>query len=506
MIMRTPSMAQAGVTALLLSTTPTLAQISPTEVWDNWQENLTVYGQDAVVIGGEVLSGDTLTLTDITITTGDAASVVTVTIPQLVLSGNADGTVGISISSEMPLEMVMTPPDGPPSTATGAVRHTDLTGVVSGTADNITYEVSAASYGLHIDEISGSMAPEVEADITLYSMIGRYRDAQTPQGSDIGYELSGTSLVVQLGVDIPALGFESTIFGQIDGFLAGFEMIRPDGFDMATVQSGADLEGFYFEGGIRYDTFLTRYMVDDGRTQHEGVIGMSEAGFASILSLPDTGLTIFAQDPGFQLTTSQQEQPLELSAEALRFAATGPLGMQDEPGAFGLSLTLDGFEGNNIFWRSMDPGMLLPRDPITVDLSLRGQGRWLIDLLDPAQRAGLEMANSSPIAFETFSLETVEVSAVGATLSARGDFDIDPDGAFVVPGIGLPVGQVTARATGISSLLATLVNMGVIPESTIMQAQLFMGMFARSTGDDAIETSLEVTNSGNIFINGQQVQ
>jgi hypothetical protein len=48
--------------------------------------------------------------------------------------------------------------------------------------------------------------------------------------------------------------------------------------------------------------------------------------------------------------------------------------------------------------------------------------------------------------------------------------------------------------------------MGLVPEQDVMGARMMVGMFARSTGDHQMETSVEVLPNGQVNVNGNRVR
>jgi len=55
-------------------------------------------------------------------------------------------------------------------------------------------------------------------------------------------------------------------------------------------------------------------------------------------------------------------------------------------------------------------------------------------------------------------------------------------------------------------LIDNLVALGVLPEDQASMARLGMGMFARSVGDDQLETTVEVNPEGHVIVNGQRMR
>ena len=61
-----PLRSAASAIALLCATTAN-ADVSAAEVWADWQESLAIYGTEGVSIGTETMSGDTLTVSDLSL-------------------------------------------------------------------------------------------------------------------------------------------------------------------------------------------------------------------------------------------------------------------------------------------------------------------------------------------------------------------------------------------------------------------------------------------------------
>ncbi|MEJ2289930.1 MAG: hypothetical protein P8Y02_15115, partial [Deinococcales bacterium] len=62
-----------------------------------------------------------------------------------------------------------------------------------------------------------------------------------------------------------------------------------------------------------------------------------------------------------------------------------PVTKSDTPQDFGLLVKMAGLSVNDEIWNMIDPGKVLPRDPATLVLDIAGKGRWLFDIMDPAQ-------------------------------------------------------------------------------------------------------------------------
>jgi len=122
--------AMTGALALMMTTGAAMADVTPAEVWSDWQEYMGSFG--FAVTADEAQSVDGLTLTNIVLTQTlpDDAGTTTGTVPQITIIDNDDGTVAIVYPSEMPITMTGT---GEASFEMGMLlRTTDLKITASG--------------------------------------------------------------------------------------------------------------------------------------------------------------------------------------------------------------------------------------------------------------------------------------------------------------------------------------------------------------------------------------
>ena len=91
------------IVAILCATTAS-ADVTAQQVWGKWNSQMDVYGQ-GFTTGGETMSGDTLTVSDVTIKMSDDEANITATIGDINLTENGDGTVTITMADSYPIEM-----------------------------------------------------------------------------------------------------------------------------------------------------------------------------------------------------------------------------------------------------------------------------------------------------------------------------------------------------------------------------------------------------------------
>jgi hypothetical protein len=136
---------------------------------------------------------------------------------------------------------------------------------------------------------------------------------------------------------------------------------------------------------------------------------------------------------------------------------------------------------------------------------LTGLAKPLFDMMDPSQQEAL---NNTDMPFELaeVELESLRIAAAGAVVTGQGAFTFDNSDMQSFAPLPKPEGDVIVEVSGLNRLMDNLVSMGLIAPEDIMAPRMMMGLFARSTGDDRLETKLEVTSDGRVLANGQQIR
>lgn len=103
--------AMACSAAALLAASPSQADVTAQQVWDNWKESLNVYGDGGVSIGSETMAGNSLTVSDIVLAMDDDDVSVESLIGTIVFSEQGDGTVSVVMSETTPITIDAGPGD-----------------------------------------------------------------------------------------------------------------------------------------------------------------------------------------------------------------------------------------------------------------------------------------------------------------------------------------------------------------------------------------------------------
>jgi len=507
--MRAPN--RTAALALLLSGTafPAAADITPEEVWADWQRMLATYEID-VEVGSEAASSDALLLNDVALSYAfpeDEGTLDTV-IPEIALEARGDGTVEITLAPEFAIDITGTDPETDSDFAfTVIARQPGLVTIASrdGTTTRYNYVGADASGTVESLTVDGE---EVDFDIaaTLRGMSGSYEITEgTPRGFVSRTRADAMGITVD-GTDPeePGTAFDleltlNDIVGRGEGTISA-------------------LSGFESMSAMLTEGFATDWSLDHGAAEYTisatgpgevfNMTTTAEAGTFNGSVSPD-GLVYGGGNTGLSVALSGSEIPfpeLTFSMAETEGQVAIPAVPSEEATDFGLLLRFVGLEVDEGIWSMFDPAGQLPRDPATVILDIAGKGRWLVDIFDPEVQPE-DAPGEIPGEIESLTIGNLEVSAGGARLSGEGAFEFDNSGTGPFAPAPSPFGAASLELTGGNTLLDTLVAMGLIPQEQAMGARMMLGLFARpGDGPDTLVSTIEVGRDGSISANGQRIR
>jgi hypothetical protein len=111
-----------------------------------------------------------------------------------------------------------------------------------------------------------------------------------------------------------------------------------------------------------------------------------------------------------------------------------------------------------------------------------------------------------PGELHALTLNDLTLAIAGAMVQGNGGFTFDNSDMSTIPGFPRPEGQITVNINGANQLFDALVSMGLLPEDQAMMGRMMMGMFARTVGEDQLESVIEINDKGHILANGQRIQ
>ncbi len=478
------------------------ADVTAKEVWDSFKIQISAYG---AITAQEVQDGNTLAVSNIT-TTSDVDGVAT----QTTLSGTisfieqGDGTVSIQLPNLMDVNVGVSGEGAPPVKVTMGIAQQGMTVIASGTADNIKHDFNAPSltYALSGIDVDGQNVTG-DLNITMSETVGTWTSSgQTTQRNVADYTMAGMTIKGQFKEPGSSNGF--VIDATMKDLTAKTDTTIPEGF--------ANLEpekifssGFAVDGTLAYGaTDFAMQVTDKGRTTNVdgnmagGTFDFGMDGDAIRYNTATDAMTVSGVIPGMPFP------PVEMKMDSSSFNFAMPLGKTDAAQDFGLGVSIKGFTVSDFLWAMVDPAQQLPRDPATVVLDIDGKANWLVDIFDPAA-----MAQAGPTAgkIESLTLNDLEVTVAGASLTGTGDFTFDNNDLQTFNGIPRPQGAIDLAMSGGITLLDKLTSMNLVPQQQAMGIKMMSGLFAKpGTGPDTLTSRIEIDPSGSILANGQKIQ
>ncbi|HCP81759.1 MAG TPA: DUF2125 domain-containing protein [Octadecabacter sp.] len=496
----------AIIAAVLCGTTAT-ADVTAQQVWDNWTDQMEVYGQ-GFTTGDENMSGDTLTISDVKIEMSDDEASVTAALGDIMLVENGDGTVTVTVPDSYPITLNFTPEYGDPSVINLAVTHEEMVLNVSGDPETMIYDISADKYAISVDSLGGNADEEVELTDAMFAMIdlaGTY-SVKSDNLTRIAYAFN----VGALDIDV--------LFNEIDGDsvvaangditdLAMFaNLTTPIDMDM---DGGTPpfIDGLAFEGGYTFGALEYSFDVD--------VDGEAASGTASVdsglldVEMDIDGLSYIGESRDISINLLIPEEvpfPLEVAMGKYGFDFQIPLSQgEDGPRDARMAFNFTDLAISETIWNMADPQSILPRDALTIALGLDAQVTPFFDFLDPAQQ---EAAMMSDVPGELNGVQITEltVRGAGAEITGNGAFTFDNSDLETFEGLPRPEGRVDFAINGVNGLVDKLIQMGLIPEEEAMMPRMMLGMFATPVGDDMLTSTIEVNGEGHLLANGQRLR
>lgn len=522
--------------ALIAAASPVLAEVTPSEVWDNITKNYADMGYE-VTTGGRDEAGDTLTLTDVSIAADTPTTDVSIALPKMVLQTAGDARVRTTIEGDISVDMMTEVPDQDAIDIRVLISVPGNEMLSSGSIDEMLHEVVypemllSARFGAAAADGSTADAP---VQLSLTDVKGSQRNI-AGENAATSYDMTAAKLDVNVNVaDLPVddeqggtASFVTT--ATVENMTASGTMTVPEGQYSMTdnphraLNAGMKIDGGFSAGAMSGTTEFSGTDVD-GTAQSANVTFASE-GSDLVMAMSSDGLTYQGTATGTTAEMMMAELPFPISygvqeaSGELRF----PISKSEQPQPYRVSYGLAGLTLGDSIWNLFDPEQKLPRDPASLTIDLEGQAIVSEDLLDPALAQRMEeaaqksiqdseaaaengemppeMDMAMPFRAETVKINQFTLDAVGAKADIEGTLDL-PNGSMQ------PVGTISGSFVGVNALLDTLVSMGIVPQEQIMGARMMIAMFARPSESDPeqLQTEIEMREDGSIFANGQQVK
>jgi hypothetical protein len=491
--------------AAVLPLSPVLAEVTPEQVWANWQAMATAAGQE-LTVGAVAENGDALEATDIVVTFSDElGGSFSATIDRMAFADKGDGTVAVTMSDAIPLSFAFANVEDGPSALKFTVNQPGTVITASGTPEATNYIMASPSVALVLDEVTDETGQvlDTKGEVVLSDLSSSYTLAPDGTKSKLDGTLSAKSMVLDLsgtGADGSGGGSFKVTLTDLAGTSAGV-LLGPEA--MANMAAALN-QGFSTKSSFSYGSMTVDFDVTDvsGPFQLTGTSG--SGALAVEINKDRLAYSTSMKTASFNVSGAEIPFP----EVVVTFAETGfdlqmPVTRSEAAQDYGFKTWLTDLTVSEDIWGLFDPGAVLSRDPASFVFNVNGKGFWTQDILDPeAQMDGTE----PPGQLESLDLRELLLKAVGTEITATGGLTFDNTDLETFQGIPEPTGSFNVTIRGVNALIDNLISMGLLPDDQAMGFRMMLGMFTRpGAGGDEVTSLIEIRDGG-IFANGQRLQ
>ena len=494
----------AGTTALVLSLTSTnlLADVTPEDVWQAWQDASTAMGT-TVTAQSAARDGDTLVVTKIAIADSTGG---TVSLDTMSFTDNGDGTVTVTLPDSFPVTVTIPATSGD-ATSTAQDIKIDVTMpgatiIASGTPDAIAYATDAPQMDVKADVSDSETTAVIEANLTgvqaHYTVASgdseSYQEDFAVKSAVISAKGAGTAAKTDFTLDATMADLSSTVAISVP------KGASADAFEVALAK-GLSMTSQFSMGATSFDLTNT----DAGATTK---INGSLTDGAVDLAVDAGKVDYYNNFTALAINVSAPDVPVPNAAIGLGQAEVHlmfPVLKSDAPADFAFLFNLTDLSLAEDIWAVLDPGKAFKHDPATVVVDTTGQVTLAQDLA--ADGAAISAVDPNAAGqLNALEVHDITLKAGGAELTAQGGFTFDNSDLTTFAGVPVPTGKLDIKATGVNALIDTLVAMGLVPADQANQGRMMLAMFANtSTTADEMTSTLEFKDK-HFFANGQQLQ
>lgn len=493
--------------SVFMTSSAAFADLSAQQVWDDWKAYMTGFGYD--VQGGESMSGDTLTVSDVTMSMElpEEAGTFAMTMAEFSFTDNGDGTVSMSVPELLPLTIQVEGPDAEDVDIVADYVTRGFAMTASGDPSNITYNYSADEMTLALKElvVEGEAVDLGTASFTMADLAG-VSTVKVDDLRNIEQKMTTGPVTYDMDISDPEGSGRMVMKGKFDsmGFEGGGSFpSRIDAGDMVAMLEA----GFGFSGGFVYQGGSSSFSFNEGSESAQAASSSDSGSLQMAMDGSQLMYGVSASNMQMQMAGSDIPFPVELAMARSDFRLKMPVAKGDEEQDFALAITLGDFSMSDMIWGLFDPAGQLPRDPATIALDLSGKARLFVDILDPEQLETLDDGGAMPGELNSLTLSNLILRVAGAELTGSGAFTFDNSDLQTFDGLPAPDGSVDLKLTGGNGLLDKLVAMGLLPEQQAQGARMMMGLFAvPGDGEDTLTSKIEVQPDGKVLANGQRLK
>lgn len=479
---------------------PMMAQVTPEEVWQSWQDLGESYGQ--TVTGDQVgRTGDTLVITGMKTSMVQDGGSIDGRIDEVRFRDLANGTVEVTMTETYTINLSMPGQDGKTQEIALVLTQPGLNLIAGGSAARTDYSYTAPSVTVDM-QIREDAVMLADVDTTFTGLTGTYLMETGAEKSVLDSTLAIDSMAFTIAAGDPTNG------ATIAGTLAALKLASAGNFlgvdameNMAqALRDGfsADVDFSYGQGDFTIDA------INQG--QATKVVATNETGHFRA-KMGEDALRYGAGGTGVSLVITGADIPfpeLKLTYGEASFDFLMPVLASDVPSDFTFLTRIVDLAVSDEIWAMFDPTVALPRDPATVILDTKGKVLLTADLMDEAAMTAL--GERAPGEIHALDVTNLTVKFAGAELTGTGGVTFDNTDLVSFDGVPAPTGTFDLLIRGGNGLLDKLVTMGVVPQDQAMGARMMIAMLAKpGTSPDELTSTLEFRDKG-FYANGQRLK
>ena len=441
--------------ALMAFAFPALADVTPAEVWQNWVDYYKANGY-TVTEGTREEAGETLSVKDVAVSFAapDDQGAVSLTFPEITLSGTGDGKVRTTFAETSPFTLSFKNEEDEPVSITGNVVAKNAEIVTSGSAADMTHATKAAEFTANLTSIK-TADKETAMPVTL-RLLNVAATQRHVDGDAIKIDFDGTAERLEVTADVKDLEDQEggkgslKLNGGMDNLASTGSFVMPKGVDIAKDMNAALKAGLSMDGTMSAGAGKIDFQFDGTSETGEAESG---SGTAEVKGVELTGGMSAAglkyqgssDASSVQFTSPQVPVPVSYALEGSTFDLQMPIMKSDQPAPFKFAYSLSGLTIADGLWDLFDSAKVLPRDPASLDVDVTGLAKVTMDLFDPASMKAMEDAANAADAAGT--------DAAGTDTAGTDDTATDtaqaPDATATAPEpVNPPADGTTAPAEG----------------------------------------------------------
>ncbi|WP_435256971.1 DUF2125 domain-containing protein [Thioclava sp. FR2] len=476
------------------------AEVTPEDVWQNWQRVSAAYGQ-ALTADSVARDGDTLVAKGVKTFMSEDGAEFNGTVEEMRFRDLGDGSVEVTASDTYKMAMNFPGEDGAKQAVNATILEPGLKVIATGTPEETHYAYEIPTFSLTMEALEdGKAVADIRADASAIS--GTYLVKSKGEITEGETSMALSDLNVAITGSDPETPFTATAKSENMTFSGSGTFI---GLEPMVDLSDA------LKSGLKFDLSFSSGPSDlDLKVTEEGKATSIKAATQSSdfsFGLSADNLRYGAGAKGGSWIVSGGDIPfpeLTLSYAEVAFDLLLPVMASDAPKDFTYVTRFVDFAVSPELWGIVDPAGAFPRDPATVIIDAKGKARLTTDLFD---EEGMDaLGDVPPGEIHALTLTELLVRAVGAELSGKADVTFDNSDLTTFDGVPAPTGTVDVTVTGGNGLLNKLVDLGLVAGEEAMGIRMMLAMFTKpGEGEDVLNSTLEFKDKG-FYANGQRLK